>query len=78
MLCRCENLLATYPERLTTVIAAEGSSTNNRLRAVNYYVIKIFLYIIFNKLANFSKNMFSLHHYSVLCVDEKNNIFTPF
>ena len=36
---------------------------------MNTYVNEIFLYFIFNKLANISKNTFSLCHYGLLCVD---------
>jgi hypothetical protein len=34
----CGKLLETYPERLTTIIAAKCASTNYLLRGVNTYV----------------------------------------
>ena len=57
------SILATYPERLTAVIAAKDAST------VNTYVNEIFLYLIFNTFVKIHKNMLPLCHYGVLCVD---------
>jgi hypothetical protein len=43
---------------------------------VNTYVKEIFICFIFNKFAKMSKNMFSLCHYGVLCVDGRNQAVT--
>ena len=38
-------------------------------RCLNTYVNKVFLFFILKKCTNISKNLFSLCHYGVLCVD---------
>jgi hypothetical protein len=40
------------------------------LECVQRGVNLIFLYLIFNQFPKMYKNMFLLHHYGVLCVDE--------
>ena len=61
---RCDNLVASYPRRLKSVIAAKGVSTKYRVKGLNTYV-NVLLNKIY-KLANIYKNVFLLCHNGAL------------
>ena len=50
-------------------IAAKGASAKYRLSGLNTYWRKIFQLFIFNEFVKISKNILSLCHYGVYCVD---------
>ena len=66
---RCAKLVHAYPRRLEAVIAAKSASTKYCYRELNTYWRKTFQLLILNQFKFFSKNMFSLCHYGVFCVD---------
>ena len=68
---RWGKLVALNSRRLEVVIAAKGASTPFQvLRKWSEYLCKCdILVVVFYKLAQHSKNLFSLSHYGVLCVD---------
>jgi hypothetical protein len=67
-----QDLGVESPERLTAVTGAQSASTKYCLKGVNMYVHLIFLYLMFNKCANISKNIFSL---CIVCRSVRHKIY---